>query len=64
MTIFLFKKIFFFFYISILGGMSLTNKRMLIFNGHGSRVTFEVIEQAQQFGLDMVTLPSHTSHAL
>jgi len=53
MTIFIFKEIFFFFYISIPGGISLTNKHMFIFNGHGSRATFEVIEQAQQFGLDM-----------
>ncbi len=30
---------------------------------HGSNVTLEVIEQAKEFGLDMVILPSHTSHA-
>lgn len=32
--------------------------------GHWSHVTLEAIKQAHQFGLDMVTLPSHTSHAL
>jgi hypothetical protein len=37
---------------------------MFILDGHGSHVTLEVIEQAQEFGLDMITLPSHTSHAL
>ncbi len=36
---------------------------MLILDGHGSHVTFEVIEQVQEFGLDMITLPLHTSHA-
>jgi hypothetical protein len=44
--------------------ISLTNRYLLILNGHGSHVTFEVIEQAKKFGLDMITLPSHTSHAL
>jgi hypothetical protein len=31
--------------------------------GHGSHVTFETIEQVKEFGLDMITLHSHTSHA-
>ncbi len=35
---------------------------MFIFDGHGSHVTLEAIEQTQPFELDMVTLPSHTSH--
>jgi hypothetical protein len=26
-------------------------------------VILEAIEQAQEFGLDMITLPFHTSHA-
>jgi hypothetical protein len=33
-------------------------------DGHGSHVTFEAIEQVQEFGLDMITLLSHTSNAL
>jgi hypothetical protein len=37
---------------------------MFILDGYGSHVTFEVIEQAQEFGLDMITLPSHTFRAL
>jgi hypothetical protein len=32
-------------------------------DGHGSHVTLEVIERAQKFELDMIILPSHTSHA-
>jgi hypothetical protein len=33
-------------------------------DGHGSHVTLKAIEQMQEFGLNMVTLLSHTSHAL
>ncbi len=31
--------------------------------GHGFHVILEEIQQAQKFGLDMITLFSHTSHA-
>jgi hypothetical protein len=64
MITFLFKKILFLFYKSIPSGIFLTNKHMFIFDGHGSHVTLEAIEQTQPFELDMVTLPSHTSHAM
>jgi hypothetical protein len=37
---------------------------ILILDGHGSHVTLKAIEQAQTLGLNMVILPSHTSHAL
>jgi hypothetical protein len=30
---------------------------------HGSHVTLKAIEQAKEFGLYIVTLPLHTSHA-
>jgi hypothetical protein len=33
-------------------------------NGHGFHVSLEAIELAQKFGLDMLTLPNHTSHIL
>ena len=36
----------------------------MILDGHNSHVTLEVINQAKKAGLDMVTLPSHTSHTL
>jgi hypothetical protein len=64
MTTFVFKDFLSFFKRSIPSDIFLTNKHMLIFDGHGSHITLEAIEQAQAFGLDMVTLPSHTSHAL
>jgi hypothetical protein len=44
--------------------ISQINMHLLILNGHGSHVTFEVMGQAQKFGLDMVILPLHTSHPL
>jgi hypothetical protein len=53
-----------FFKKSIPSGISITNRHMLILDGHGSHVTLEAIKQAQKFGLDMNTLPSHTFHAL
>jgi hypothetical protein len=55
---------FFFLEVNIPNGILLRNKHIYIFNGHGSHVTLQTIEQAQTFKLDMVTLPSHTSHAL
>jgi hypothetical protein len=45
-------------------GISLTICHILILDSHGSHVTLQAIEQVHQFGLNMVTLPSHTSHAL
>jgi hypothetical protein len=41
--------------------MFLMNDHLLILDGHGSHVTLEAIEQTQQFGLNMMTLPSNTS---
>jgi hypothetical protein len=64
MTTFLFKKFLSFFKRSIPSGISITNRHLLILDGHGSHVTLEAIEQVQEFGLDMIILPSHTSHAL
>jgi hypothetical protein len=46
------------------GGISLTNRNLLILDGHGSNVTLKAIEQTQAFGLNMITLPSHTSHTV
>jgi hypothetical protein len=46
------------------GGISPTNKHLLILDGHNSHVTIEVIEKAWILGIDMISLPSHTSHAL
>ncbi len=46
MTTFIFKEFLFFFKRSILGGIFFINRHLLIFDCHGSHVTFEAIEQA------------------
>jgi hypothetical protein len=63
MITFLFKEFFVFFKRSTPSGTSLTNRHLFILDGHGSHVTLEAIEQAKKFGLDMIILLSHTSHA-
>jgi len=64
MSSFLLKKFLAFFNKLVLSGMSITNQHLLILDGHVNHVTLEAIEHAQEFGLDMITLPSHTSHVL
>jgi hypothetical protein len=63
-TSFLFKEFLSFLKRSVLGGLFPNNHHLLALDGHGSHVSLKAIEQAQQFGLDMITLPSHTSRAL
>jgi len=63
MTAFLFKEFLSFFKRCIPSEISITNKHLFILDGHGFHVTFETIEQVQEFGLNMITLPSHTFHA-
>jgi len=49
MIFFLFKESLIFFKKSIIGGVSCTNRHLLVLDGHGSHVTLEAIEQAPQF---------------
>jgi hypothetical protein len=44
--------------------MSLTNYHLLILDGHNLHVNLDVVHKAMGVGLDIITLPSHTSHAL
>lgn len=46
------------------GGISSSCRHLLILDGHNSHVTLDAVRQARDAGLDMLTLPSHTSHAL
>jgi hypothetical protein len=46
------------------GGISHTNRHLLTVDGHNFHVTIEVVHKAMQVGLDLLTLPSHTSHRL
>jgi hypothetical protein len=64
MTTFLFKEFMYSFKRFISSGISTTNRHLFILDRHESHVTFEAIEQAQKFGLDMNTLPLHTFHAI
>ncbi len=64
MITFLFKEFLFFLNKSILVGVSFSNPHLLILDGHNNHVTLEAIENVFFLGLDMITLPSHTSYAL
>jgi hypothetical protein len=64
MKAFLFKGFMSLFNNLVLSGISQSDRYLLILNGHGSHVTFKTIRQVQTFGLDMITLSCHTSHAL
>jgi hypothetical protein len=46
------------------GGMSPIQRHLMILDGHNSHVILDVIVKANEAGLDMVTLPSHTSHEM
>ncbi|MCO5556253.1 hypothetical protein L7F22_009799 [Adiantum nelumboides] len=40
------------------------SRHLLILDGHGSHVSLEVVASAHEAGIDIVTLPAHTSHKL
>jgi hypothetical protein len=63
MITFLFKEFLCFVNKLVLNGVFFNNQHLLILDGNGSHVTLKVIERAKEFGLNMITLPSHTSHA-
>ena len=46
------------------GDISPQNRHLLILDGHNSHVTLDVVREASAAGLDLMTLPAHTSHAL
>jgi hypothetical protein len=46
------------------GSISQEHHHLLILDGHISHVSMEVVQVARRAGLDLLTLPSHTSHAL
>lgn len=45
-------------------GISPERRHLLILDGHASHVTLDVVREARGAGLDLLTLPSHTSHDL
>jgi hypothetical protein len=40
------------------------HRHLFILDGHISHVNVEVVQEGRRVGLDLLTLPSHTSHAL
>ena len=44
--------------------LSPTNRNLIILDDHKSHISLEVIKKAKAHGVDMISLPSHTSHAL
>ena len=46
------------------GNMSPNNRHVLIIDGQNSHVTVDIVLQARTIGLDLITIPAHTSHAL
>ena len=47
-----------------MGGISTDQRHLLILNGHANHISLEVVQEARNAGLDLLTLPSHTSHAM
>jgi len=47
-----------------LGGISKTERHLLIVDSHTSHVTLEVALTAKEEGINILTLPSHTSHGM
>ena len=45
-------------------GISSSCRHLLILDGHGSHVIVDVVKTARSVGLDLLTLPSHTSHVM
>ena len=47
-----------------MGDLSPSNRHFVLLDGHKNHITLEVIQKANAHGIDMISLPSHTSHAL
>ena len=46
------------------GVLSPISRHLIILHGYKAHLTLELLTKAKENGLDMVTLPSHTSHGL
>ena len=44
--------------------LSQERRHLIILNGHKSHIDLEVLIKAKDHGIDMISLPSHTSHEL
>ena len=48
----------------MLSGVSIENRHLLIFYGHGSHIDLQTIREENMMGIDLLTLPTHTNHRL
>ena len=46
------------------GGCPPIERHLLILDGHKAHITLEVLMKVKDNGIDMISLPSHTSHEL
>ena len=44
--------------------LSQEKRHLLILDGHKSHINLEILLKAKEHGIDMISLPSHTSHEL
>ena len=44
--------------------LSQERRHLIILDGHKSYISLEVLMKARDHGIDMISLPSHTSHEL
>lgn len=49
---------------SVPGGVSPERKHLLLVDGHSSHISYDVVNKATSYGIDIVVLPPHTSHKL
>ena len=49
---------------SIPGGLSSENMNLLIFDGHGSQIALETVEEKNTMDNYLLTFPTHTTHWL
>ncbi len=48
----------------VLGGVSPTNKHLLILDGHGIHMVVQTIQEGKNLGIDLLTLSPYTTHRL
>ena len=44
--------------------LSQDRRHLVVLDGHKSHITLEVLMTTKEHGIDMISLPSHTSHSL
>ena len=47
-----------------MGGISTDHRHLFILDGHANHISLEVVQEARNARLDLLTLPGHTSHAM